>query len=214
MRDNFNASLAHVLEHEGGYVNNPKDPGGETNKGVTKAVYEAYRRRKGHSRQSVRHITDVEIQDIYKAQYWDRVEGDRLPAGVDYAVFDYAVNSGTGRAETEIQRVVGVTADGQIGMVTLDAVGKADPIQLVNKLCDRRLAFMKRIKHRKTKELLWTTFGKGWSRRVAGVRKHGVEMASTAPAPDLPPPPDVPTPLNPKPAPVSLWARFMAWWNS
>lgn len=202
MFHNYDEALDLVLDHEGGFVNHPKDPGGATNKGVTQRVYDAYRRSIKQGTRSVRHITSDEVETIYRRQYWDRVEGDKLPSGVDYAVFDYAINSGTDRAEKEIQRVVGVTADGQIGMVTLDAINKFDPADLIEKLCDRRLAFMKRIRHRQTKELLWKTFGKGWGRRVAGVRKHALAMATTTP---------VTKPVPSKPAPKSKggWAQFI-----
>ena len=105
MKANFDKSLALVLVHEGGYVNHPKDPGGATNRGVTQAVYDAYRKTRGKAGQSVKFITDEEVNAIYKFQYWDRVQGDLLPAGLDYAVFDFAVNSGVGRASKYLQAV-------------------------------------------------------------------------------------------------------------
>lgn len=189
MKSNFQKCLNLVLIHEGGYVNHPADPGGATNKGVIQRVYNAYRKRKGQSARSVRHITDAEVRDIYKRQYWDRVEGDDLPYGVDYAVFDYAVNSGTARAENEIQRVLGsVTVDGQIGQVTLAAIEDADPKKLIVDLCNRRMRFLKRLKH-------WKTFGRGWTRRIDGVRKHALEMVGEQPSTPIP---DDPGPITPE----------------
>lgn len=163
MRANFDKALAAVLVHEGGYVNHPRDPGGATNKGVTQAVYDDWRQDHGLPKRSVKELAQPEIMAIYKHLYWDRVKGDDLPAGVDYAVFDFAVNSGVSRAARYLQEAAGVAADGQIGPVTLAAV-KAVPAQdMVAKLCDARMAFLKRLS-------TFDTFGKGWSRRVEDVR--------------------------------------------
>lgn len=172
MIDNFDKTLQWVLAHEGGYVNHPRDPGGATNQGVTYRVYDAWRRSKGMAPRDVRHIAPDEVKSIYKAQYWDAVRGDDMPSGVDYAVFDYAVNSGPNRAAKALQAVVGVKRDGVIGAVTLEAVGRMAPKDIIIGLCEQRMAFLKRLKH-------WRTFGKGWTRRVMGesigvqARDHG-----------------------------------------
>ena len=115
-RGNQAKSLALVLAHEGGFSNHPDDPGGATMRGVTQAVYDATRQSRFQAAQSVRHITADEIASIYDQQYWDRANCDRLPHGLDYAVFDYAVNSGVSRAGKDLQRVLGVNADGVIGV--------------------------------------------------------------------------------------------------
>ena len=166
---NFDKALAYVLEHEGGYVNHPRDPGGATNKGVTQAVYDAYRKMRGRGVQSVKFITDEEVKAIYKFQYWDKVQADHLPAGVDYAVFDFAVNSGVGRASKYLQAVVGVAQDGTIGARTIAAIDS--PVRVINALCDRRMGFLRNLK-------TFLTFGRGWTRRVQGVRAHALDMAS------------------------------------
>lgn len=163
MRENLDNALRWVLAHEGGYVNHPKDPGGATNMGVTQRVYDGYRRRKGQSVRSVRAITADEVADIYKRQYWDAVKADDLPAGVDYAVFDYAVNSGPDRAIKDLQRESAVAVDGINGEVTLAAVGQQDPFDLIERLCNRRMRFLKGLRH-------WRTFGRGWTARVMGVK--------------------------------------------
>lgn len=168
MNANFEKALALVLEHEGGYVNHPKDPGGATMKGVTQAVYDAYRKLRGRGVQSVKLISEEELRAIYKFQYWDKVQGDFLPAGVDYAVFDFAVNSGVSRAAKYLQAVLGVAQDGQIGAKTLAAI--TSPANTINALCDRRVGFLRNLK-------TFLTFGKGWTRRVQGVRAHALEMA-------------------------------------
>lgn len=204
MKSNFPASLAEVLKHEGGWSNHPQDPGGATMRGVTQRVYDAYRARNRLSARSVRNITDAELHDIYKAQYWDAVRADDLPSGIDFAVFDFAVNSGPVRAAKYLQMVLGVTADGAIGQVTLKAAAEAMPRIVIVDLCDKRLAFLKNLS-------TWKTFGKGWSSRVAGVRAKALQMASGAPTAPVKPVP-VPTPPSPPAAAPrpSLWARTKA----
>jgi lysozyme family protein len=161
MKENLEVALAWVLAHEGGFVNHPKDPGGATNKGVTQRVYDGYRTRKGLAPRSVRGISAEEVAEIYRAQYWQAVRGDDLPAGLDYAVFDYAVNSGPRRAAMDLQRELGVKVDGVIGQITLAACARADVFDLIVRLCERRMRFLRALKH-------WPTFGRGWTRRVMG----------------------------------------------
>ncbi|KZX98055.1 MULTISPECIES: glycoside hydrolase family 108 protein [unclassified Sulfitobacter] len=173
-RENFSIVQPWVLAHEGGYVNNRKDPGGATNMGIIQRTYDAYRKLIGLARRSVRYITPTERDTIYKTQFWDKVLGDRLPSGVDYAVYDFAVNSGVKRASEYLQRIVGVRQDGIIGMETLAAVEAMPAGEVIERLCRDRIAFMKRIRHRRTNALLWKTFGKGWTRRVMG-RWEGVQ---------------------------------------
>ena len=169
MQNNFEKALALVLEHEGGYVNHPKDPGGATMRGVTQAVYDAYRKVRGRPSQSVKFITDEELRAIYKFQYWDKVHGDFLPTGLDYAMFDFAVNSGVGRASKYLQAVLGVAQDGQIGARTLAAI--TNPVSIINALLDRRMGFLRNLR-------TFLTFGKGWTRRVHGVRAKALDMAT------------------------------------
>lgn len=171
MRENLEIALKHVLQHEGGYVNHPKDPGGATNRGVTQRVYDAYRDRQGEKRRSVRAITADEVADIYKRQYWDAIRGDDLPSGLDYAVFDYAVNSGPRRAAQDLQRELGVAVDGIIGQVTLSKAEKADVYALIDSLCARRMRFLRGLKH-------WPTFKNGWTRRVSDVAEIAAAMAT------------------------------------
>lgn len=165
----FAQALKLVLVHEGGYVNHPADPGGATMKGVTQGVYDAYRGGKGQAPRGVRQISNAEVEDIYRRQYWVAIRGDELAAGVDYAVFDYAVNSGPGKAVKDLQRALGVRVDGVIGIGTLQALTAADDARLIGDLCDRRLKFLKSLR-------TWKTFGVGWARRVAGVRQAALGM--------------------------------------
>lgn len=175
----FSGALARALVHEGGYVNHPADPGGATNKGVTQRVYDGWRRRHGKAIRSVRSITADEVSAIYRAQYWDVVRGNELPAGIDYFLFDGGINSGPSQAVKWLQRALGVNADGQIGAVTLDALRThPDHDALIADMASRRLAMLKTLR-------TWKTFGTGWSRRVAEVLAHAQALAtgSVGPAP-------------------------------
>lgn len=168
MKDNFDAALKAILHHEGGYVNHPADPGGMTNLGVTKRVWEEW---VGHEvdEKTMRGLTPEIVGPMYKAKYWDKIRGDDLPAGVDYCVFDAAVNSGPGRAVKWLQGCVGVDQDGGIGPKTLAAVAAFDPKELVEDYAKRRLSFLMDLK-------TWPTFGKGWGRRVAEVQTSASTM--------------------------------------
>jgi lysozyme family protein len=169
MKANFDAALKAILHHEGGYVNHPADPGGMTNLGVTKRVWEEW---VGHEvdEKTMRNLTPELVGPMYKVKYWDKIKGDDLPTGVDYIVFDAAVNSGPGRAAKWLQACVGVEPDGGIGPKTLAAVKAFDTNQLIEDYAKRRLSFLMDLK-------TWDTFGKGWGRRVAEVQKTGLDMA-------------------------------------
>ena len=162
MKSNFEKALAHILESEGGFVNHPKDPGGMTNLGCTKAVWEEF---VGHpvSEADMRALTPASVAPLYKRKYWDKVAGDDLPAGLDYAVFDAAINSGPGRAAKWLQEVAGVPADGSIGKQTLAAVDAFSPLELIAQYNDKRLQFLESLP-------TFATFGKGWSNRVSSVQ--------------------------------------------
>lgn len=169
--ENYTASLKRVLVHEGGYSNHRADPGGATMKGIIQRVYDSYRDRHGLRRQSVKLISESEIATIYKTQYADAIKFDKLPAGIDYVVFDGAVNSGPGQSVKWLQRALGVTADGIIGNVTLSkAEEHPNKAQLIDAICDQRLKFLRALK-------TFKDFGTGWTRRVQGVRAVGKEMA-------------------------------------
>ena len=166
---NFSACLRFTLQYEGGWSNHKQDPGGATMKGVTQRVYDAYRRRMGRQVQSVFHIPDAELNDIYRLQYWNVVRGDDLPAGVDLAVFDHAVNSGPVAAVKALQRVLKVTCDGNLGLATLAAAKQADPKKLVAGLTAAREGFLRTLK-------IFKVFGRGWMRRVSAVRTVALAM--------------------------------------
>ena len=169
MKENFDAALAAVLHHEGGFVNHPKDPGGMTNLGVTKKVWEEWL---GYEvdEKVMRRLTPNHVWPMYKAKYWDKIKGDDLPTGVDYIVFDAAINSGPGRAAKWLQTAVGAVPDGAIGPGTLAKVEAMEPAAIIEKYQATRLAFLQSLP-------TWDTFGKGWGRRVAEVGEAASHMA-------------------------------------
>lgn len=179
---NFERSLTAVLKHEGGYVDHPRDPGGATNMGITIGTLRAWRG-KAVTKEDVRFLKRDEAARIYRKQYWDAVRGDDLPAGLDYAMFDYAVNSGAGKAIRDLQSCLGLQRDGQIGAMTIEAVNRSETRELVGSLMARRLAFLQGLR-------TWDAFGKGWSRRVSDVRSLSLAMVSGRPmvAPNVPAP--------------------------
>ena len=170
MKSNFEKSLAAVLAHEGGYVNDVRDPGGMTNLGCTKAVWEEWI---GHpvDEKAMRKLTPADVAPLYKKKYWDRVRGDELPDGVDYIVFDTAVNSGPGRAVKFLQACVGVEPDGAFGPKTMAAAWGADHRTLVEDYAKRRLSYLHDLP-------TWGTFGRGWGRRVAEVQQSATNMTA------------------------------------
>ena len=193
MRENFDASLSLVLKHEGGWADHPADPGGATNKGITLATYRNWLGR-DVTKTELRNIPDATVAAIYRSRYWNAVKGDDLPLGVDFAVFDYGVNSGPARAAKALQRAVGAAADGKIGPLTIAAVARHGAPATITDLCRGRMAFLRGLK-------TWPTFGRGWTRRVTDVESTALAMRSapTKPTPAPPPQPDDPGPTVDKP---------------
>ena len=150
----FARALPIILRHEGGWVHDSRDPGGETNKGITKRVAEAH----GYH-EDMKTIPMSVVEDIYRRSYWNKILGDELPWPVALVTFDAAVNSGVRRASEWLQKTVQVQADGVIGQETLRAVEDFNPDQIARLYTDTRLAFLKSLK-------TYATFGRGWERRV------------------------------------------------
>jgi lysozyme family protein len=168
VKSNWEQCFALVLKNEGGYVDNPKDPGGATNLGCTKKVWEEW---VGHpvTKDDIKALKPNDVMPLYKAKYWDTIKGDDLPIGVDYAVFDLAINSGPGKAAKTLQSALGVSADGSIGPATIAAAKAADAGEIASKICEARLAFLQGLP-------IWSTFGRGWQRRVAEVAQTTANM--------------------------------------
>lgn len=169
MKQNFDKSLEMLLKHEGGYVNHPRDPGGMTNLGVTKRVYEAWVGREVDEA-AMRALTPDDVAPIYRANYWDAVWGDHLPSGVDFSVFDWAVNSGPARAIKALQRIVGSVSDGIMGPKTMQAVMDMDAEKIIDMMHGERQRFYERLD-------TFDTFGRGWTRRNNETRQAALLMA-------------------------------------
>lgn len=176
---NFDEALRRLLRDEGGYGNHPSDPGGPTNFGITLADAQRYWK-SGATADDVRAMPQSVARDIYRQRYWSALRCDALPDGVDYAVFDYGVNSGIGRAGKVLRRKLGLPDhSGTVTDTVIAATAKTDPAQLVTAICTERLAFLKALK-------TWPVFGRGWSRRVAGVQAAALVMARKTPPAESP----------------------------
>ena len=170
MKENFDECLEHVLQSEGGYVNNPADPGGETNLGVTKRVWQDWVKRDLFD-DEMRHLTPDLVAPLYKSRYWDAVDGDSLPAGLDLCVFDCAVNAGITRAVKFLQHSVQAVEDGVMGAKTLELVLKNKPTALIADFCAQRELHYRSLP-------TFATFGKGWLARLDRVEDESKNMAS------------------------------------
>jgi lysozyme family protein len=149
--DNFERCLAITLKWEGGYSNHPDDPGGPTMRGIIQREYDAWRVKQGKGKRPVKQIEQSELRTIYRNEYWDAMDCDGLPCGLDLCVFDAAVNSGAGRAKKWLEQA-----------------------QNIDAFCDARLAYLQRLGR------LWRVFGAGWGRRVAGIRNDAHLLAGNS----------------------------------
>lgn len=159
----FEQAFERLIGQEGGYVNHPDDPGGETNWGITKrtALEAGY-----HG--NMRDLTRDQARDIYRYAYWNRARCDRYDGAIGFQLFDIAVNSGIGNAIRMLQRAAGVADDGDIGKVTLSAIAEFKPLDLIALLNAERQEFYCKLS-------TFSTFGRGWSRRVATNLRYAVE---------------------------------------
>ena len=168
MKESFARSFGELMLIEGGFANHPSDPGGMTNLGVTKRVWENW---VGHpvDEAEMRGLTPEKVMPLYKDLYWNKVKADNLPAGIDYCVFDASINSGPAKAVKWLQKSVGTEPDGSIGPATLGAVAGKLPQEVIRNYSDQRLAFMQSLP-------TWETFGLGWGRRVGEVERTALSM--------------------------------------
>lgn len=158
----FKEAFERLISHEGGYVNHPNDPGGETKFGITRRVA-----REAGYRGDMRDLTRDRAREIYLTAYWLRAKCDQYHGAIGFQIFDIAVNSGIGNAIRMLQRAAGVTDDGVVGPVTLAAINAFNPLSLIVLLNAERQEFYARLS-------TWHTFGRGWSRRVAGNLRYAV----------------------------------------
>ena len=168
MRSNWKKSFEMMLASEGGYVNHPSDPGGMTNLGVTKRVWEEWTGRESNEAE-MRALTPELVEPLYKNRFWDACRCDEMPSGIDYLVFDFAVNAGPSRSAKILQTAVGVDADGVIGPVTLAAVNAQDSDWLIEQFSQAKEDFYRSLG-------TFETFGKGWLNRIEQVKVKSTSM--------------------------------------
>ncbi len=174
----FPRALALTLKFEGGYSDHPLDPGGATNLGITRATL-ARHRGKPVSKSEILALSRDEAAAIYKSTYWEAISGDKLPPGVDAALFDLAVNSGPGKAIRIVQTALGQKPSGILSKETLAAIAKSDPAKLIRDISRLRLGFLQHLP-------IFSTFGRGWSRRVAAIETAALAIAIAPPTKPLP----------------------------
>jgi lysozyme family protein len=169
MKENFDKSFSLLLKSEGGWTGPSGlkgDPGGETNYGVTKRVWEAY---VGHSVDTLKDLTPDDVKPLYQKQYWNPVHGDELPIGLDFLVFSFGVNAGTGRSVKVLQSALGIVQDGALGPNTLKAIQSADSASLIEKFSQAKINFYQSLP-------TFATFGKGWTNRVNAEKAEALGM--------------------------------------
>lgn len=166
----FDAALKVILKHEGGYVNHPRDPGGETNLGVTRKTWQQWT---GRVNVDMKALTPAKVAPLYKAWYWDKVRGDDLPPAIALIAFDMAVNAGPARSAKMLQLIVGAVRDGEIGRKTLQAVQQYVQVfglaKVVQAFSNARRDYYKALD-------TFDTFGRGWLRRVDAVETEALRL--------------------------------------
>ena len=166
MTGNFKACLELVLKSEGGWVNNPQDPGGETNLGVTKRVWEEY---VGHPVESLKKLTEADVAPLYELKYWRPCYGEVLPRGLDFVTFSFGVNAGPGRSIKLLQQSLGCVPDGVIGPATRGIISASNPATLIAKFSETRREYYKSLNK--------PVFEKGWLNRVDHEEAQALNMA-------------------------------------
>ena len=164
----FDACMPFIFKAEGGYSDNPADPGGPTNFGITLATLRGYEGDPNLTADDVRKLTRAVAMEIYRTAYWNRMQCGALPPGLDLEVFDFGVNSGPAESVKTLQRLVGVTQDGSVGPITLAAVAQFNVGDLIGRFAQARLAFYQ--------SLNMPEFEQGWASRVAQIQTAAVQM--------------------------------------
>jgi lysozyme family protein len=166
-----NKLVPHIIKFEGGFVNDPDDLGGATNRGVCYRTYKLYCSRKKRpvpTIEDLKNISDEEFSDILKSMYWDACRADKIESqSVANAIVDWAWNSGTVTASKEVQKVLGVTADGIIGNITLAAINSRSPLPLFGAIQEARKAYIDKICVSRPAN---RKFENGWTRRVKSLQ--------------------------------------------
>lgn len=173
MLSNFKKSLQYVLASEGGFVDHPNDTGGATMKGITLDVYKSFKKNSHLTSNDLKLISDIDISTIYLRGYWDACRCSELPSGIDYCVFDFAVNAGYGRSIKTLQKTIGADIDGAIGSITLALANKIDKIQLINDFSNQKQEFYCNLSIAKPSQ---TIFLNGWLNRIEKVKNNAINI--------------------------------------
>ncbi len=169
MNINFDKCMSLLLEHEGGFVDHPDDPGGITNLGITKKTYDSFYG-SDIDEEGMRKLTKSDVEPIYWKDYWLANKCQELPSGVDWMVMDWGVNSGPARAAKALQRAVGAFEDGSIGPKTLEAVEASNRVDIIEAMANEREVFYRSLAH-------FDTFGRGWLRRNDETMEQALNMS-------------------------------------
>lgn len=169
---NFDAALSFTLIEEGGWSDDPDDPGGATNHGITLATFQEYY--PDATVDDLRSITDEEVERIYRVGYWNTINGDALPSGVDLTLFDFGVNAGWRTAAEQIQRLAEVEVDGEIGPLTLAAISKKSPTALIAQLAGEQKAYYRGLAD-------FPRYGTDWLNRTEARAKVAMTLVNAPP---------------------------------
>jgi lysozyme family protein len=164
--NNYQNCLDLVIKSEGGWVNNPADPGGETNLGVTKRVWEEY---VGHPVQTLKNLTKADIAPLYEQKYWRPTYGEVLPRGLDFLCFSMGVNAGPGRSVKLLQSSIGCIPDGNIGPNTMAKIRESNVATLINQFSESRRGYYRSLNK--------PQFEHGWLNRVDSEEFEALNMA-------------------------------------
>ena len=159
-----------ILKSEGGWVNHPSDPGGETNLGVTKRVWEEW---VGHPVESMKNLTKDQVAPLYEQKYWRPCYGEVLPRGLDLIVFSMGVNAGPGRSVKLLQSSIGCIPDGVIGPRTRGLICESNIATLISKFSESRREYYRSLKN-------FPVFGKGWLARVDKEEQEALQMCKNS----------------------------------
>ena len=179
MQETYEKAITQVFKDEGGYTNESTDPGGPTNWGITLHDAQTFWK-SGATSEDIRQMPKAIAEDIYSKHYATPIRYNDLPAGVDYSVLDYAINSGISRSVKTLQEIVNEKIDGVLGPNTLKAVAQKDPKEVINQIWDQRLAFDHSLTH------LWPTYGHGWTNRIINGKKLALSLIDVKPIPSAP----------------------------
>ena len=173
MLNNFEKSLQYVLASESGFVDNKADSGGATMKGITLETYRIYKKNTHLTPNDLKNISDMDVSVIYLNQYWNACRCSDLPSGIDYCVFDFAINAGVGKSIKTLQLSANVLVDGLIGAITLAVVSNKDQFGLIQSFSDQKELFYKSIVANKSSQSI---FLNGWLNRIKDVQERAIKM--------------------------------------